>query len=278
MLESFLFLSLLGLVVGAIGTLIGAGGGFILVPVLILLYPGMKPEEITAISLAVVAVNAIVGTTSYLRLRRVDIKAGILFALATIPGSIFGVYAVNYFDRNQFDILLGLILISIAVFIFLKGGEKKEVSVLNKINPQYTYQQKTDRNGNKYEYSYNLKTGIFIALLIGFFSPLFGIGGGIIHVPSMTEILHFPVHIATATSQFVLGIMSIVSVITHYFQGNYDNPETLKLMGILLVGIVPGSLIGAQISKRVKGQFIIRVLSLSLIIIGLRILYGVIFN
>src|SRR5690554_1365927 len=91
MLESFLFLSLLGLVVGAIGTLIGAGGGFILVPVLILLYPGMKPEEITAISLAVVAVNAIFGTTSYLRLRRVDIKAGILFALAPIQGSIFAV-------------------------------------------------------------------------------------------------------------------------------------------------------------------------------------------
>ena len=55
----------LGLGVGLYGTLIGAGGGFVLMPVLLLLYPEMKPENLTAISLAVVFFNAASGTESY---------------------------------------------------------------------------------------------------------------------------------------------------------------------------------------------------------------------
>lgn len=274
MIESIVLLALLGLGVGAIGTLIGAGGGFILVPVLILLYPEMKPEEITAVSLAIVAANALTGSMAYIRSKRVDFKAGLIFAAATIPGSILGVFATNHFDRSQFDLAFGFVLLALAIFLFVKGGKKK-ITELTKINPKYTYQTKTDRDGNVYEYSYNMKLGIVIALFIGFFSPLFGIGGGVIHVPAMTEILHFPVHIATSTSQFILGIMSLVSVITHYFQGSYDSPEVLKLIGALLVGIIPGSLIGARVSKMVKGTIIIKVLSFALGIIGLKILYDI---
>lgn len=275
MIESFVLLALLGLGVGAIGTLIGAGGGFILVPILILLYPTMGPDEITAISLAIVAANALTGSMAYMRSKRVDFKAGLIFAAATIPGSILGVFATKYFDRSQFDLAFGFVLIALAVFLFVKGGKKKKMGTLAKINPEFTYQKKVDKDGNAYEYSYNMKLGIGIALFIGFFSPLFGIGGGVIHVPAMTEILHFPVHIATSTSQFILGIMSLVSVITHYFQGSYDNPEVLRLIGALLVGIIPGSLLGARISKMVKGTVIIKVLSFSLGLIGLKILYDI---
>ena len=62
----------LGLVVGAYGTLVGAGGGFVLVPVLLLLYPDERPVDITAISLAVVFFNASSGSIAYARLRRID--------------------------------------------------------------------------------------------------------------------------------------------------------------------------------------------------------------
>lgn len=274
-MEIDFILILLGIGIGALGTLIGAGGGFILVPVLILLYPTMKPEVLTAVSLAIVMVNALVGTIAYYQKRRIDFKAGIIFAVATIPGSIIGVFVTTMIPRGQFDVLFGILLILLAFFLFFKSGKRKGKSKeLRTIKPSYTFQRKKDKNGVIYEYAYSIKTGIIISLFIGFFSPLFGIGGGIIHVPAMTEILYFPVHIATATSQFVLGVMAMISVCVHYFQGSYDNPEVVRLMILLGIGVVPGSLLGARLSTLIKGGVIIKVLAISLAIIGLRIMYN----
>ncbi|HMS60470.1 MAG TPA: TSUP family transporter, partial [Tepidiformaceae bacterium] len=73
----------LGVAVGAFGTLVGAGGGFVLVPVLLLLYPDRDPETITSMSLFVVWANATSGTLAYVRQRRVDYFSGIWFAIGT---------------------------------------------------------------------------------------------------------------------------------------------------------------------------------------------------
>jgi hypothetical protein len=83
-----IWLPILGLLIGAIGTLIGAGGGFILVPVLLLLYPREDPETVASISLAVVFFNASSGSIAYARMQRIDYRAAALLLLTTVPGSI----------------------------------------------------------------------------------------------------------------------------------------------------------------------------------------------
>ena len=87
--QSILLLAI-GLTVGFIGTLIGAGGGFILVPVLLLLFPHLDSEVITSISLAIVFLNACSGSLAYARLKRIDYKTALLFSLATVPGAVLG--------------------------------------------------------------------------------------------------------------------------------------------------------------------------------------------
>ena len=111
---------LLGFGVGAIGTLIGAGGGFILLPVLLLIYPDLDPEVLTSISLAVVFINATSGSLAYSRLKRIDYRSGMIFAVATLPGSIIGAYTTHLIPRHAFDILLGILLLGISLFLFLK--------------------------------------------------------------------------------------------------------------------------------------------------------------
>ena len=86
--------------VGTLGTLIGAGGGFILVPLLIITRPDFSSETITAISMAFVACNAISGSVAYVASGRVDFKAGLLFAFFTIPGAILGVLSTKYISRD----------------------------------------------------------------------------------------------------------------------------------------------------------------------------------
>ena len=85
---AYLWLIPLGFMVGAYGTLIGAGGGFVLVPFLLILYPHETAETITAISLAVVFFNALSGSIAYARMRRIEYRSGLIFSAATIPGAI----------------------------------------------------------------------------------------------------------------------------------------------------------------------------------------------
>src|SRR5450631_1437830 len=117
---TLIVLIITGFIIGIFGTVIGAGGGFILVPILILSYPELSPETITAISIFIVAVNAISGSVAYARSGRIDYKAGLLFALFTIPGSILGVFATEYIPRHIFNMSFGILLILLAVFLFIK--------------------------------------------------------------------------------------------------------------------------------------------------------------
>src|SRR5580765_7464998 len=104
-MHTLIVLILTGFLIGIFGTLIGAGGGFILIPILILSYPELNPATITAISIVIVAANAISGSIAYARSGRIDFKAGVLFALFTIPGSVLGVLSTSYIPRTLFNVL-----------------------------------------------------------------------------------------------------------------------------------------------------------------------------
>ena len=139
-------------------------------------------------------------------------------------------------------------------------------------NKGWVEQHLVDKWNEKYDYAYDMKKGTLLSVFVGYFSPLLGIGGGIIHVPAMVEWLRFPVHIATATSHFILAIMATVSVIVHLSQGTYDDPLVLKMIIGLVIGVIPGAQLGAFLSRKLKGNVIIKALSISLAIVGLRIL------
>jgi uncharacterized membrane protein YfcA len=271
-MENIYLLIIIGFLIGTLGTLIGAGGGFILVPLLIIMQPSFSPETITAISMAVVACNAISGSVAYMAIKRVDYKAGIIFALCTIPGSILGVYTTQIIPRDVFDIIFGVVLFVLAVFLFLKGGKKLSASKPVTSHKGWVQQHLVDKWKHEYHYAYDMRKGNILSVFVGYFSPLLGIGGGIIHVPAMAEWLRFPVHIATATSHFILAIMATVSVIVHISQGGYDDPFVLKMVIGLIIGVVPGAQLGAYLSGKMKGKIIIKALSISLAIVGIRIL------
>lgn len=272
-MEHIVVLILIGFAIGTIGTLIGAGGGFILVPLLILT-TSFAPDSITAISMAVVAFNAASGSVAYMRSGKVDFKAGIIFAICTIPGSILGVLTTKVIPRDTFDIIFAVVLLGLSVFLFVKGGKRTAGPRVQKIKKGWIEQHLTDRAGHEYHYSYDIRIGIAISILVGYFSPLLGIGGGIIHVPAMTEWLLFPVHIATATSHFILAVMATISVITHIFEGSYNDPLVQKMVLGLALGVIPGAQVGAYFSKRVTGKTIVRALALCLGIVAVRIFFS----
>lgn len=243
-----------------------------MVPVLLLAFPQLPPDVVTGISIAIVACNAISGSVAYARSGRIDFKAGLLFALFTIPGSILGVRVTKYISPQVFTIVFGIILIAVGIFLFLnkKNGADKPSS--DRRSRNWKHHELTDSTGETYSYSYNQTIGIIISVFVGFISPVLGIGGGIVHVPAMVQWLQFPVHIATATSHFILAIMSVISVVTHYFQGSYDDPAVVKMIIYLAIGVIAGAQLGAFLSHKIKGTTIIKALAVCLTIVGIRLL------
>jgi len=247
---------LLGIATGTIGSLIGAGGGFIIVPVLMFIYKDKTPAVITAISLSVICVNAFSGSLAYAKMKRIDYKAGLLFSLTAVPGAIAGAVIINYIPGKLFSLFFGFILAILGLYLFISGGKllKPEHDAHNLPN-------------------YNVKAGMAISTFTGLISSLLGIGGGIIHVPMMVYLLKFPVHFATATSLFTLAIMTFSAALVHIFKGELIGQW--KIVLLLSLGVLAGAQIGALLSKKTKGKLIIKILSAILAIIGFRIVFQV---
>ncbi len=274
-MDNLIVLLLIGFAVGTLGTLIGAGGGFILVPILIITNPQLSPDIITAISMAIVAANAISGSFAYARSGRIDYKAGIVFALFTIPGSVLGVYTTAYIPKTAFHIIFGVLLILLAVFLFISKKQiLVSVSRVPDLKSHFKHHEITDKAGITYAYTFNQYRGIIISIVVGYISPLLGIGGGIIHVPALVNWLNFPVFVATATSHFILAVMSTVSVVTHIVQGSYRDPIVLRMVLGISAGAIAGAQLGAFLSHKIRGKMIIRALALCLALVGVRILLG----
>jgi uncharacterized membrane protein YfcA len=208
---------------------------------------------------------------------RIDYKSGLIFATATIPGAIFGALHTSFISRSLFDTLFGFILLLLSAFLILHPGigQAPKDSKKNREASRYGIERSiVDKVGNRYSYSFNAITGISLSFFVGYASSFLGIGGGIIHVPALTYLLNFPVHIATATSHFILVIMAFTGTMVHILTGtfSYGVHKTIYIA----IGVVLGARCGAYLSKRLKGTWIIRSLAVALGVLGVRILLTVI--
>jgi len=262
----WIFLFFIGLFVGVFGTLIGAAGGFLLVPILLFLYPEDTPATITSITLTVAFFNALSGSVAYGRLRRVDYRSGLLFTLASVPGAVIGANITAFLSRGIFQTIFGVTLIIIAGYLIIRP-ERKNAGVAV---TRHLVRKMTDSHGNTYTYFYNRILGIAIAFIVGLMSGLLGIGGGIIHVPALTQLLYFPAHIATATSHFVVMPTTLAAIITHVASGVFT--ESVSRAAVLSVGAIIGAQFGARLSHRVSAVLIVRLLAAGLAVVAIRLL------
>jgi len=263
-----LLLVLLGFGVGVFGTLVGAGGGFVLTPVLLVVYPHETPSTITAISLLVVFFNAASGSAAYARQRRIDYRSGWRFALATLPGAVAGALVVRLVSTATFDPIMGIILAALALWLLKGSGSEQRAGGQLRTESR----RLTDRDGNTYAYEVPVRAGIAYSTLVGFVSSFLGIGGGVIHVPLLVGALGFPTHIATATSHFVLAFMSAAGSLTHVITGTFAHGHGLRRGAALSVGVIVGAQLGALISKRFSGRGIQRLLATGLLLLAARLM------
>ena len=220
-----LWLILLGFAAGILGSMIGLGGGIIVVPVLTFL--GFPPTVAASNSLFAALSNSIASTISYYRQKRIEFSLGLKLGLLSIPGTVLGAVISTDAAPNIFKILFGFVLIASAVYIFLRKRLETKEKILSKQMVFFT---------------------IGASFFAGIISSFFGIGGGIIFVPLMVVGMGMVMKKAAPTSQLILLFASLSGVIVHSILGH---PDFLQ-GGFLAIGSFIGGLVGAKLSLGIK--------------------------
>lgn len=260
-------LAVIGVAVGTYGTLVGLGGGFLIVPLLLLVY-NLAPPAAAATSLVVVLLGAASGSVGYLRQRRVAISAGLMLAAGTVPGALIGPEIATHIPQRTFEVLFGGFLLAVAIFLLIKPPRDDEEP--HTFGGQFMRVRRTliDASGNPIELSFSGPIAIGVSLIVGVVASLFGIGGGAINVPAMIHLLGFPVHVAAATSTFVLSITSLVAVAEYTRRGFVEWPIALALGA----GVVLGAQLATVVSHRIHAKWLVRLLMLAVLGLGVRLL------
>ena len=258
MIETILFA--LGISTGIYGVLVGAGGGFILAPVLILFF-SKDPEVAAGTSLALVSINSISGFIAYKKTGFIDIRSGILFAVAAVPGSVLAPFVLDAMPANTFRTLFGVMLLALAFHMFFRRGKSED-------DRDYSENEIHSFNGTTFIYKFNESMAVTFNLILGFVSSFFGTGGGFLRTPILVSAFSFPVKVAVATSIFSLSFYATIGAAAHAFNQNIEWYPTLVWAGM---GLILGGQIGARIAQRINSFWILKLLLLVVLFLGVQL-------
>lgn len=233
-----------GIGAGTLGSMLGVGGGIIMVPALTFL--GLQPAQTASTSLIAVASTSVSSTIEYSRQKRIDYRLGLTMAAFAIPGAVLGAILSESLSVESFQLYFGIILILTGIYVLYKNSILKDDSVKKR--------------------SAMLQAAAFSAAFgAGMISSMFGVGGGIIFVPSMLLVLGLTMHRAAPTSQLTLMMTSIAGVIVHAALLNPDYLQALSLS----MGAFAGAQIGARMSRSAKEVLLQKLLGSTLITVGI---------
>jgi uncharacterized membrane protein YfcA len=227
--------------------MVGLGGGFIIVPVLRLFF-GLGPAEASGTSLSLVVANSGSGALTYLLQHRVHVRIGLLIAAAGFPGAILGAIVVKHIPAHVFDWLFAAFLIAVSADIIF-NREKR----LRHRNEQANVR---DIAGMPWH------TSLAAGFCVGFISSLFGVGGGVVLVPTLLYFSDLPAHAISATSHFGIVLTSPVGLVTHFLQNDVDWKDVVPLVA----GGLLGGPIGARLSLRIRSNRLMIFVAAALVI------------
>ncbi|MCS6802556.1 MAG: sulfite exporter TauE/SafE family protein [Dehalococcoidia bacterium] len=274
LIETALLL-LLGLFAGAYGTVVGAGGGFIIVPALawVPAYAEHSAEAITGVSLVAVVCSAVSAVIAYSRQRRIDVGVALTLGVFALPGSVLGRILVSRLDRRLFEVLFGALLVAIAVYLVVRRPPQHAPAGTSP--PPWGVVRRQYVVGAHVEtVDVDLRVGALVSFVIGVLAALFGVGGGLMMTPSMVALMSIPASIATATSQLYLLTTSAISVAADILNGGDSPLDHLDLALPLALGVVLGAQAGAALSRRLSARWIIRLLAAALGMVGARLMWA----
>ncbi len=267
-----LFLLLIGaFLAGLLGSMLGVGGGIIIVPLLTLGF-GVSLSVATGASIMAIIVTSSAGATFYVERRIVNIRLAMLLEVATAAAAIIGAFAEHLLvgvpvGQVFLKILLGVVLVYAAYYMTFRrpeaipdfGTSSGKRGLLGDIAGAFH----DDALGREVNYvTRNVPRGLLAAMVAGVLSGLFGIGGGIIMVPAMLLWMDVPTKAATATSNFMIGVTGAAGAAIYYTTGTI----VPSIVAPVTIGVFAGAMVGSRVASRVKSVWLRRIFAVVLVV------------
>ncbi|MBM4113095.1 MAG: sulfite exporter TauE/SafE family protein [Phycisphaerae bacterium] len=257
-------------VAGCFGALVGLGGGILVTPLLVL---GCGMDMKTAMGASLLAVIA---TSSGAAANRTkdslsNYRVGMFLEVAATIGAVVGALLAALADPAWLALLFGCLLIVTAILTW----RKKEDTLTHHlpVDPM----SKRLRLDSRYEtrdgwVRYHIQRpmpGFAVMIAAGMISGLLGIGSGVLKVVAMDSLMKMPFRVSTTTSNFMIGLTAVASVSVYTAQGFMDP----LVAAPVLLGIVPGAMIGARLVTVLKVRMLRTLFLLALLIIAAQMLF-----
>jgi len=262
-----------GAAAGVFGSLLGLGGGVLIVPLLTLGF-GLPLREAVGVSLVSVIMTSSVAAGVYLERHVANLRLGMTLELFTALGALVGGSIAFLLDERLISLLFAGLLGYVAFTMArARPAAQLEASELD-VAPAPDDPARTtmlDRLSGEHYRIRNLGRGVVGAIGAGVASALLGIGGGIVKVPLMHLSMGVPLRVATATSNLMIGITAAASTVIYVIHGGVD-PYVAGPTAIgVFIGATAGSRLGHRVDLRLLRMLFVIVLAYTAVQMLLRV-------
>lgn len=267
-MTSALIHTAVGLLGGALGALVGLGGGVLLVPVLTL-FAGVPIHQAIAASLVAVVATSTAAAVGYVRDERSNMRLGMTLETSTTVGAVAGGLAAALLDREALCALFGAALLLSAAHLLLRPAPRRREpdpgEALGLLGGGYY----DPAMGRVVRYRVRrLPLGLAVSFAAGGLSGLLGIGGGPVQVPAMALLMGVPMKAAAATSNFMMGVTACASAALYYARGMVNPGVTVPLV----LGTAAGAWAASRLGRRIPGERLSALLAVILALLALQML------
>jgi uncharacterized membrane protein YfcA len=255
---------------GAFGSLLGLGGGIIVVPALTLVLGVDIRYAIGASIVSVIATSSGAGA-AYLEDRLVNVRVGMFLELGTTIGALVGALVAGLVGGRGLTVLFAGALGAAAVAMWrapdLAPREPRPDALADRLRLHAASLPGTPGSAGAYRVC-RTRLGLAASALAGALSGLLGIGGGILKVPAMNVVMGMPLKSAAATSNFMIGVTAAASAAVYFVRGDIDP----FIAGPVALGVLLGTWIGTHLLRRLASRTLRRAFTVVLVGLAARML------
>jgi uncharacterized protein len=243
------------LLAGLVGSLLGVGGGIIVVPALTLLLGVDMTLAVAASLMGVIATSTGAGA-AYVREHLVNLRVAMFLEVATVVGAAIGAVLAGVIPERWLFFAFGGVLAYAAFAMFMNQVKPKAQSappdpLADRLRLHGDVRHPT---GESTPYCVSRSPLAFgIGALAGIVSGLLGVGGGILQVPAMHLGMRMPIKVSTATSNFMMGVTAAGSVGVYFSRGEL-NPF---IAAPVAAGVLIGATTGSRLLPRVRNTYVL---------------------
>lgn len=255
MLISVLEIFTMAIFAGITGSILGLGGGIIIVPALTLIFDIPVRTAVAASTVSIIATST-GAAVAYLNERLTNTRVAIWLEMGTSLGAVCGALIAGWLNQRFLFLLFGLLLSYSGYNMFRHRQEELPIGVKadalsERLQLSSSYYDR--RLAKKVDYQVKgTLPGLIIMYFSGIAAGLLGIGGGIFKVPAMDQIMRIPFKVSSATSNFMIGVTAVSGAVVYFARGDVKP----LIAGPVVLGVLVGAMIGAKLMLKLKSSTI----------------------